>query len=42
LLLLIVADKFKDAAKAGIKARLQLLAEMDMATLQLFWSGLIY
>ncbi|MCI0731841.1 MAG: DUF4158 domain-containing protein, partial [Chloroflexi bacterium] len=27
LLVLIVADKFKDAAKAGLKARLQLLAE---------------
>lgn len=35
LLLLIVADKFKDAAKAGLKARLQLLAEVDTATLQL-------
>jgi len=35
LLLLIVADKFKDAAKAGLRARLQLLAEVDTATLQL-------
>ncbi|MCI0732088.1 MAG: hypothetical protein L0332_35935 [Chloroflexi bacterium] len=30
-----MADKFKDAAKAGLKARLQLLAEVDRATLQL-------
>lgn len=35
LLVLIVAEKFKDAAKAGLKARLQLLAEVDKATLQL-------
>ncbi len=35
LLVLIVADKFNDAAKAGLKARLQLLAEVDTATLQL-------
>ncbi|HUM71428.1 MAG TPA: DUF4158 domain-containing protein, partial [Chloroflexota bacterium] len=35
LLLLIVSDKFKDATKAGLKARLQLLAETDTAALQL-------
>ncbi|MBP6804168.1 MAG: DUF4158 domain-containing protein [Chloroflexi bacterium] len=32
LLLLIMADKFKDAAKNGLKARLQLLTEVDAAT----------
>jgi TnpA family transposase len=32
LLLLIMTDKFKDAAKNGLKARLQLLTEVDAAT----------
>jgi hypothetical protein len=35
LLILIVAEKFKDAGKAGLKQRLQIMAEMDTATWQL-------
>jgi TnpA family transposase len=35
LLLLNVAQKFKDAEKAGLKARLKVLARVDAATLQL-------
>lgn len=35
LLLLNVAEKFRDAEKAGIRARLNTLAQVDIATLQL-------
>jgi TnpA family transposase len=35
LLIMIVAEKFRDAEKAGIKQRLQTMAEMDTAALQL-------
>jgi len=35
LMLLNVADKFKDAEKAGLKARIKALAQLDAATLQL-------
>ncbi len=36
LLIMIVAEKFKDAEKAGLKQRLQMMAEMDTATWQLY------
>lgn len=35
LLIIIVANKFKDAEKAGLKLRLQMMAQMDVAALQL-------
>jgi TnpA family transposase len=36
LLILIMVEKFKDAEKAGLKQRLQMMAEMDTATWQLY------